>query len=416
MKRAGVTKLSALRQAEPHRDLPRIVAVIDEFHVLFAGNDRLARQAATHLEELARKGRSYGIHLVLASQTIAGVEALYNKKDSIFGQFPLRVALPGAKYILDPLNPAADTLRIGQAIINDSGGVPGFDRTIHFPDATADPGLLTELRHQLWSRRDVAAPPPTVFAGYAEQHLSADPVYRRLDRGKRHKSALVGRAVDVGNSTVSFTLDPVPGRHLAVLGTSDVGADLLHAATISLAAQHEPGRARFVLVSLVAQADAAIDETITELRAAGHEPEVIGAAELPDTVTALADQPVGGTVTHLVLFGADSAAPVLGTTGITRLRTILKQGPGRGIHVLGWWRGQRRFTEDIGGSSGREDVACLVVLNLPGSEIGGLIGDLTNEYRPRDNRALVVDRHDNTIRLCVPFVRPGRTFDEVVSQ
>jgi hypothetical protein len=109
MKRAGATRLARLRELRPDVRLPRIVAVVDEFHVLFSGNDRLAREAVAHLEELARKGRSYGVHLVLASQTISGIEALYSKKDSIFGQFPLRVALPGAKHLLADDNDAAES-------------------------------------------------------------------------------------------------------------------------------------------------------------------------------------------------------------------------------------------------------------------------------------------------------------------
>ena len=50
--------------------------MIDEFQVLLAGADRSAAEAVELLESLARKGRSYGIHLVLSSQTVLGVEAL----------------------------------------------------------------------------------------------------------------------------------------------------------------------------------------------------------------------------------------------------------------------------------------------------------------------------------------------------
>ncbi|HET6213544.1 MAG TPA: FtsK/SpoIIIE domain-containing protein, partial [Micromonosporaceae bacterium] len=113
LKRYGVTKLSDLRRGQADIAMPRIVVVIDEFHVLFAGNDALAREATALLEELARKGRSYGIHLVLASQTVSGVEALYGKSESIFGQFPLRIALPGGNGVLDVLNDAAAALPLG---------------------------------------------------------------------------------------------------------------------------------------------------------------------------------------------------------------------------------------------------------------------------------------------------------------
>jgi hypothetical protein len=413
MKRVGVTKLADLRTAQPAEDYPRVLAVIDEFHVLFAGNDRLARTAVAHLEELARKGRSYGIHLVLASQTISGIEALYAKTDSIFGQFPMRVALPGAKRILHHLNEAAESITIGQAIVNPSGGAEGFNRPINFPDATADPELLHGLRRELWERRDATAPRPTVFAGYAEQHLDASPDFARLAPGGRRTSALVGRAVDVAISTVACDLDAVPGRHLAVLGTSTVGADVLHAATLSLARQHQPERAVFVLAAMVAQADAVVDATAEALAEAGHHHVVVPPRDLAAQVRGLAEQNSPDRPTYLVVFGGDACGPVLGATGLAQLRILLKQGPGRGVHLLGWWRGAQRFIEDIGGSGNREDVACLMLLNVRGKEIGSFIGDINSEYEPRANRALLIDRHDNTTRLCVPFVRPGREFEEL---
>ena len=57
---------------------------------------------------IARKGRSYGIHLILASQTISGIEALFTKTESIFGQFPLRVALAGGGVDPEDFHPPSD--------------------------------------------------------------------------------------------------------------------------------------------------------------------------------------------------------------------------------------------------------------------------------------------------------------------
>src|SRR5439155_22050971 len=127
--------------------------VVDEFQVLLTGNDALAREATALLESLARTGRSYGIHLVLSSQTARGVEALYGKRDSIFGQFAVRVALPGGGDVLDPLRPGDDAagLPVGSVIVNTAAGTAGFDQTVRVPDPYADQVALTELRHRLWS-------------------------------------------------------------------------------------------------------------------------------------------------------------------------------------------------------------------------------------------------------------------------
>ncbi|MGW0432696.1 FtsK/SpoIIIE domain-containing protein [Micromonospora sp. NPDC003197] len=420
LKRHGVTKLADLRR-DSDTALPRVVAVIDEFHVLLAGNDAVAREAVTLLEELARKGRSYGIHLVLASQSTSGIEALYGKKDSIFGQFPLRVALPGGSGILDPLNDAAGGLPLGSAVINPSAGIPGANTVVRFPDAHADTGRVAALRHELWQRRVPGAPPPAVFKGYESTHVEDDPTYRGLVPGGRRPLALVGRVVDVDLSSAYFPLDATPGRHLAIVGTAPTGADVLHAATLSVARQHEPGSVRFLLAPLVATADAVADETAAALSAIGHQVTQLDAAALRQQVGEYMKPPAEPSTgrTYLVVFGMDAAGAALGLSdpvtfksGLDDLRVMLRQGPGYGVHLLGWWRGLRRLADDIGGAHNRDDVACLVALNVPGSELGMYLGVPDLAYTPRSNRALLVDRHDQRTRLIVPYVRPGHELDE----
>jgi hypothetical protein len=403
--------------------VPRVVAVIDEFQVLFERTDHLAREATALLEELARKGRSYGIHLVLASQTVSGVEALYAKGESIFGQFPLRVALPGGSGILDALNNAADAITLGTAVINPAAGIASANQTARFPDAHAGPDAVAEVRRRLWERRPPGAQPPAVFEGYATRHVAEDPTYRALAPGGRRPLALVGRAVDIHQTTAYFTLDDTPGRHLAIVGTSPVGADVLHAATLSVARQHQPATVRFLLAPLVDIADEVADHAIAALRAGGHEVAVLDAAGLRDALRKLADPASAATAhtrTYLSLFGVDAAGAVLSVrdpdsfrTGLDDLQTVLRTGPAYGIHLLGWWRGLRRLSDDIGGSQNRDDAACLVALNVPGAELGSYLGEVNLPYEPRPNRALLVDRHDQRRTLIVPFSHPDRITEEV---
>ncbi|GIJ31840.1 FtsK/SpoIIIE domain-containing protein [Micromonospora sediminimaris] len=450
LKRHGVTKLADLPADTP---VPRIVAVIDEFHVLLAGNDPLARESADLLEELARKGRSYGVHLVLASQSTTGIEALYGRAEAVFGQFALRVALPGGGGVLDHLNDAAATLPVGSAVVNTAAGAPGANTVIRFPDAHAAADELTRLRHELWQARPAGARPPSVFRGYDTARVEEDATFTGLRPGGRRPLALVGRTVDVDGTTALFIMDTAPGRHLAVVGTSSAGAEVLRAATLSLARQHAPGEAVFVLAPLVAAADPAADDTAATLAAGGHRVQRLDAAALRDRISTLATGLAGGHRTdgpgsapagaalrgvdhigagagaaepgavpagrsYLVVFGMDAAAGLLGESDPTTfrsghddLRVLLRQGPGHGVHLLGWWRGLRRLADDLGGTQNRDDVACLVALNVPGSDLGLHLGVHDLAYTPRADRALLVDRHDQRVRLIVPFARDGHPSD-----
>ncbi len=101
-----VTNLADLREADPGGHWPRIVAVIDEFQYLFAGRDQVTATATQLLEDIARRGRSQGIHLVLASQDVAGIEAFWGKP-AVFEQCTLRIAMPKARRVLAETNNAA---------------------------------------------------------------------------------------------------------------------------------------------------------------------------------------------------------------------------------------------------------------------------------------------------------------------
>jgi S-DNA-T family DNA segregation ATPase FtsK/SpoIIIE len=404
-KRAGVTRFADLRAvtAEEGRGkpMPRILCVIDEFQVLLAGNDPTATEAVALLESLARKGRSYGIHLILASQTVLGVEALYAKRDSIFGQFPVRIALPGGGDVLEPTNDSAAGLPLGTAVVNTAGGLGGprgatrgHERVVRFPDPDADKQALRELRHKLWGARDPESVPPRIFAGYARQHLADDPTYRAALAGRAARpAALVGRVIDVNLSTAAFPLDASPGRHLAIFGSQAVGAEVLEAAARSVAAAHAPRTTRFVISSLVAEGDELAKALAVEI---GHRQEVAVV-----TATGLAAELDLDRPGYRVVFGMDAAGPGM----LPGLRQLLREGPSRGVHLLSWWRGLRRFTEETGGAAGREDVAGLVFLNVSQQDVTLMLGKPV-DWQPRENRALLHDRQiDRSVKF-VPFVEP----------
>jgi hypothetical protein len=97
---------------------------IDEFQELFVEDDKLASQASLILDRIVRQGRSFGVHAILSSQTLAGA---YSLPRTTLGQMAVRIALQcdtsDAQLIFADDNPAAQRLKFpGQAIYNDAGG------------------------------------------------------------------------------------------------------------------------------------------------------------------------------------------------------------------------------------------------------------------------------------------------------
>ncbi|WP_245922722.1 FtsK/SpoIIIE domain-containing protein [Paractinoplanes atraurantiacus] len=383
LEEAGVSRFAELR-------LGRILCVIDEFPVLLAGADPVATEAAALLDSLTRRGRSCGIHLILASQSVQ----VHGPRD-FFGQFPVRIALPGGGDVLEPANDSAAGLPLGTAVVNTAGGLGGprgatrgHERVVRFPDPHADEELLSDLRHKLWGARDPEAQPPRVFAGYASQHLADDPTYRAALAGRALRpAALVGRALDVNLSTAAFPFDASPGRHLAVFGTQAAGSEVLDAAARSVAACHQPRTTRFVIASLVAEGDRLAEALAAEI---GHRQEVVRV-----DAAGLAAELDPSRPGYRVVFGMD-ATPHNGLPG---LRGLLRDGPGQGAHLLSWWRDPRRLAEEA------DEIAGLLFLNVPAAEVAAMVGRPL-EWQPRPNRALLHDRHaDRTVTL-VPFLEP----------
>ncbi|WP_163534553.1 FtsK/SpoIIIE domain-containing protein [Helicobacter suis] len=68
--------------------MPRIILVIDEFQTLFNGKEKDIVEI--YLGDIIRKGRSFGIHLVLSTQTLSGVNL---NKGQLLSQIGNRLAL-----------------------------------------------------------------------------------------------------------------------------------------------------------------------------------------------------------------------------------------------------------------------------------------------------------------------------------
>ena len=71
----GVQSLAQYRK-QSDNPLPVIMLIIDEFQELFVRDDRLASECAMLLDRIVRQGRSFGLHVVLSSQSLAGAYSI----------------------------------------------------------------------------------------------------------------------------------------------------------------------------------------------------------------------------------------------------------------------------------------------------------------------------------------------------
>ncbi|MFI5840812.1 FtsK/SpoIIIE domain-containing protein [Catenuloplanes sp. NPDC051500] len=382
--RHGTTRFAELRAAVAATGpLPRIVCVIDEFVPLLRDDPELL----TQLTAISRGARSCGVHLVLTTRSPRAFPAMH-ERDGLFAQWTVRIALPGGGDVLEPTNESAQSLPIGTAVVNTAGGLGGprnatrgHERLVRFPSPDADRTTLSDLH----SRLNAAPPRP-----------------RRTEE-ETPPAVLLGRPMSARNASgppppVAFPLDAAPGRHLAIIGADPQAPDLLHAATRSISAHHAPGTARFLVCTLIADAEPHADALTTAL-ARRHEVEQLDAAGLTKALEL--DDPA-----YLVVFGLDAGDRV--TLPPDRLTRLLRTGPARGVHLLSWWRGTHRLTGDL--STAAAEIAGLVLLDLPADDVESLVGGA-----PQHSGALLHDHRTSTTTPFIPFrtesarTEPART-------
>jgi hypothetical protein len=203
--------------------------------------------------------------------------------------------------------------------------------------------------------------------------------------------ALLGETIDVTSRSARTVLRRAPGRNLAVIGTRvEEACAVLGTAARSLSAQFAPGAARFSVACLDADASAAVESLRADLpgQNAGFYQRDEVPALLDDTAADAAEQ--AAERPHFLFLYAADAVPGDGEL----LRRILRHGPERRIHILGWWRGAAMLRETLGGPSSRTDaIGAWVALDAHGSELAPYYpGTGSPAWYPRPWRALHFDR------------------------
>ncbi len=142
-------KVKDLSDYRKHEKMPRLIVVIDEFQVLFSDNSTKGKESVERsLNTLLKKGRSYGVHLILATQTMCGADI--NK--SIMAQIANRIALP-----MD----AEDS----NSIFNNNGGHQKYHTKMSIPKAPDDfKSFLTKI-HAEFNQRNLASIDRKIYNG-----------------------------------------------------------------------------------------------------------------------------------------------------------------------------------------------------------------------------------------------------------
>ncbi|GAA8286051.1 hypothetical protein HpNP123_02270 [Helicobacter pylori] len=183
-----------LNDYRKHGEMPRLIVVIGEFQVLFSDNSTKGKESVDQsLNTLLKKGRSYGVHLILATQTMRGTDI----NRSLMAQIANRIALPmdaeDSNSILNNDDAACELKPPSEGIFNNNGGHQKYHTKMSIPKAPDDfkPFIkkihrdfnqkLAPIEHKIYNGETALEMPSILKANEMRLHLGKEADYEQKD-------------------------------------------------------------------------------------------------------------------------------------------------------------------------------------------------------------------------------------------
>lgn len=157
-------KVKDLSDYRKHEKMPRLIVVVDEFQVLFSDKSTQVKGSVERsLNTLLKKGRSYGVHLVLATQTMRGGEIDSSFKAQIANRIALPMDAEDSAKILD--NDAACEIQKPEGIFNNNGEHKKYHTKMSIPKAPDDFTAFIKKIHEEFNQRNLAPIDRKIYNG-----------------------------------------------------------------------------------------------------------------------------------------------------------------------------------------------------------------------------------------------------------
>lgn len=421
---AGVQDIAAYREKTGDK-MPRTLLIVDEFHELFVDEGAGSQEALNIVERIARQGRSFGMHMVLASQSISGLRLPRSILDQIGVRIAMQCSETDSRTVLADDNGAARLLsRAGEAIYNDQNGLiegnnPFQTALLKEDERNSRLATLRKRADGTYASRPKQAERfsgPFVFEGSEPSDFRA---CRPLDNALRDWPPATGGAalnLWIGEPIAmapahAINLKRQSGANLLVIDRNEeLAFGVVFSSILSIAAQERPETVAFHLVDM-SSADASwVSHAETFADNFPHRANVHGRRGLETAISELAeeidyrelDDTKQMSKIILVLFGVQRARNLRREDKISfapstdggsvhdNLGKILREGPEFGIHTIIWCDTVQSFTR-IFDNSDLNEVGHRVAGVLSSADSIKLFDEPVASNLDRENRMICYD-------------------------
>lgn len=210
--------------AKSEKKLPRILVVIDEFQKLLDGDARTSMYMAAAIDNIGRLGRSFGINLILSTQSLRGIDT-----QGCLSQFGLHIALKlnsadECDTILGSGNIAPYTIltKKGEAIYNARGGLSEGNvrfQTAYIGDAKLV-NMISQIREKVLEQYGTEEPYHRfVYDGSVIALIENNELLKHAPEiNEKICNVYIGEPVGLNEKPISYTLRRQNESNVLIIG------------------------------------------------------------------------------------------------------------------------------------------------------------------------------------------------------
>lgn len=254
--------------------MPRILLVVDECQELFRDSvHRQPGEAADMLDirniviDIARKGRSQGVHLLFATQTLSGTQLPPDIKNNLTDKYLLRCAQEDAEQLAPGSSKKVLQLKVGNLLhTSTSDGESTFQA--YFPD------VESMVKAAIRKAEQIQVGKQFVFDGKTILPFDGATIEWVKDKSRRGPSFALGKSLDVKQEIIGSTMKAENTENILFIGynhTHVCRASLSALFSLMLANQTQNQGYKFYCLDLLQSEDEAVATPLEALRRKGLE-------------------------------------------------------------------------------------------------------------------------------------------------
>lgn len=220
LRNAGVSNLSEYNKLHPDSKLPHVLLVADECHEMFKQDSSIPRNISNAISDIvikiAKEGRSQGVHLILATQTLSGTEISNEILNNVSDHYLLKCAAVDSERMVSGSADITSELTTGQIYYHH---VEEQSRFQAFFTSKEDAAKLIDLvKKKAESHQSNGE---FYFNGAQLFHQQNDVFGENINKLAKAPVAYVGKTIDINQCDLAITLRKDFSENLLLIGLND---------------------------------------------------------------------------------------------------------------------------------------------------------------------------------------------------